>query len=385
MSPFSLLITLLCLSCFVEASYSSFLLLVITSHSYLLVTATVCVFSCGLLNLLVFSLFALTSTFFSTHSLLLFYISFEFSLLPVLLIILFFGYQPEKLNASIYLLLYTTICSLPLLYFVSVSGLSLFNTFCIEPGFVIWLLSLSFLVKSPLWLLHSWLPKAHVEAPIAGSILLAGVILKIGGYGMLVFRPVMTLFSSVYIYLTLYGGVCCGILCSRSWDAKALVAYSSVVHIGRVTLGALSGTELGFWCASSMLVAHTLVSPLLFLLAFELYTSNSSRCFVHGWASSFSRPFLLVFCVCSGLNFGLPPSLGFWSEVSLYLFIGSLNTTFLLPLLLRSFFAFLYSIIFYLGSVGSVPSCSRLSSPSLFGFLPGLTYSLLLSFSLSFM
>jgi len=85
-----------------------------------------------------------------------------------------------------------------------------------------------------------------VEAPLVGSILLAGVILKLGRYGLLVLAPCLSCFSSLYIYLSLLGGVVCSGLCCRSWDMKSLVAYSSVVHIGVVTLGAFSGLELGY-------------------------------------------------------------------------------------------------------------------------------------------
>jgi len=240
------------------------------------------------------------------------------------------------------------------------------------------------MVKSPLWLLHTWLPKAHVEAPLTGSVLLAGVMLKIGGYGLLVFSPVMRLFSSIYTYLRLFGSVICGVLCFRSWDCKAMVAYSSVVHIGSCTLGALSGTELGFWCASSILVSHTLVSPLLFLLANELYVSNSSRSFISGWSSSVRSPILLLFCLCSGLNFGLPPSLGFWSEVSLFSFAGSMVSIFLVPLFLSSLLCFLYSLFFYILSVGAPASATHFYFPSFLGFLPGISASMLLSPCLSF-
>jgi len=103
---------------------------------------------------------------------------------------------------------------------------------------------------------------------------------------------------------------------------KSLVAYSSVVHIGVITLGALSGLELGFWVACGILVGHTLLSPLLFLLAFELYLSTGSRSFICGHNSSVSAGLLLAISLCAGLNFGLPPFLNFWVEVSLFFVIG---------------------------------------------------------------
>ena len=101
------------------------------------------------------------------------------------------------------------------------------------------------MVKSPLFLLHSWLPKAHVEAPLFGSVLLSGVMLKLGGYGFIIFAPFLQSQSLLFFYLTLIGGLLCCIYCFRSWDIKSLVAYSSVIHIGAVTLGTLSHTEFG--------------------------------------------------------------------------------------------------------------------------------------------
>lgn len=85
-----------------------------------------------------------------------------------------------------------------------------------------------------------------MEAPLVGSILLAGVILKLGRYGLLLVAPCLTCHSYLFIYLSLLGGIVCSVLCCRSWDMKSLVAYSSVVHIGVVTLGAISGLELGY-------------------------------------------------------------------------------------------------------------------------------------------
>jgi len=96
------------------------------------------------------------------------------------------------------------------------------------------------------------------------------------------------------------------------------VAYSSVVHMGVITLGRLSGLELGRSIASGILVCHSLLSPLIFLLAHELYLSSGSRSFYSCFARSFSSCLLLLIGLISGLNFGLPPFLGFWVEVSIF-------------------------------------------------------------------
>merc|ERR1712142_376676 len=149
--------------------------------------------------------------------------------------------------------------------------------------------------------------------------------------------------------------------------------------MGVVTLGALSGLELGYWVACGMLVGHSLLSPLLFILASELYLSRGSRSFVYGHSSSCSSSLLLCLSLCSGLSFGLPPFLNFWVEVSLFSLMGATIFSSLLPLMLSAFLSFLYSIFFYLLSSGG-PSSSSLSRPfSPYLFLPPLFFSLALA------
>merc|ERR1712212_929253 len=253
---------------------------------------------------------------------------------------------------GLYLLLYTVICSAPFLYFSVYYNASLCSCFSSLSAHASFLVSLAFLVKSPLYTLHSWLPKAHVEAPLIGSMLLSGVILKLGSYGLLLLAPQLTATASIFIYLTLSGGVICSIICYRNWDMKSLVAYSSVVHIGVITLGALSGLEIGFWVACGMLVGHTLLSPILFVLAFELYLSTGSRSFICGHHSSAPSGLLLAISLCAGLNFGLPPFLNFWVEVSLFSVLGSTWVSSLIPLIFTAFLSFLFSILFYVLTCG---------------------------------
>jgi len=331
----------------------------------------------------IFMLSIFISVFIATSSLIVFFISYELSMFPVCLLILFYGYQPERLAALVWLILYTVVCTAPLLYFslIQEEGLCIDFSGLSSVGYLV--VSLSFMVKSPLYTLHSWLPKAHVEAPLTGSILLSGIILKLGGYGILLLSPSLENSLSLYVYLSLSGGVICSLICCRHWDIKSLVAYSSVVHMGVVTLGALSGLELGYWAACGILVGHSILSPLIFVLAWELYHFSGSRSFILCWRSPVSPSLLLMLCVCSGINYGLPPFVNFWVEVSVFQFMGSVMWLSLLPLGLSAFFGFLFSAFFYVFGAGGAKSPNVQTSEFYFLYLPPVAYSLLLPFSSS--
>lgn len=383
MSHYSLLSTLLLLITVSEISSLSFFILLTLNFVFLSVAGLYSSnrhsLTCGLVCLL--SL--IIGCFLCTYSLLVFFIIYELSLFPVSLLILLLGYQPEKINSMLYLLLYTVICSAPLLYMSVSSNSSLCSGFSSISTYASFLVCTSFLVKSPMYTLHSWLPKAHVEAPLIGSIILAGVILKLGSYGLLLLAPYLSSSSSFFVYITLLGGVVCSVLCFRCWDMKSLVAYSSVVHIGVVTLGALSGHEVGFWVACGIVIGHSLLSPLLFVLAFELYRAFGSRNFVCGHFSPGFSHLLLAIRLCFGLNFGLPPFLNFWVEVSLFSIQGTIFSLSLLPLILTAFLSFVYCIFFYVLACGG-PSSSLLQHfPSPYIYIPSLFFSLALAFSSS--
>merc|ERR1712212_867405 len=148
------------------------------------------------------------------------------------------------------------------------------------------------------------------------------------------------------------------------------VAYSSVVHMGVVTLGALSGLEIGFWVACGIVVGHSLLSPLLFVLAYELYLVLGSRNFVYGHSSSLTSSLLLAISLCSGLNFGLPPFLNFWVEVSLFSLQGHIFIMSLLPLMFTAFLSFVYCVLFYVIACGGKCSSLRHLDSSLYTYIP---------------
>lgn len=340
-------------------------------------------FRSSLQHSFLYLLWLVSFVFFNTASVLILYISFEASLLPLVLLIVLFGYQPEKLQASLYLLAYTVLGSLPLLLVVCYSlHFGIFDLWLLPPYKTL-LVSLAFLIKSPLYLVHSWLPKAHTEAPLLGSIVLAGVMLKFGGYGILLLAPSFSGVAWVYAYITLLGSISCAILCLRHWDTKSLVAYSSVVHIGVVTLGVLLGTEIGWFSSVSIIVRHRLVSPLLFLACYALYSLRHRRSLVLNFLSAVTSTLTTFAALLLSINIGTPPFLSFWVEVSLYL---ALTDNFLfgsIVLGLVSFLVFAFSFCIFLCCF----SCSKVLTPSspfpLFLFLPGIIFSLFGSLCLS--
>nr|ALO81907.1 NADH dehydrogenase subunit 4 [Cernuella virgata] len=268
---------------------------------------------------------------FTTNNLLTFYIVFEVCLLPILLMIVHWGYQPERLQAGMYMVIYTIISSLPLLliilYLFNLSETyhiwTLFNYSTVS-GLLFFFGLAAFFIKLPIYGVHVWLPKAHVEAPLGGSMILAGVLLKLGGYGMYLYSCIVYInwtFSPLGFFLavvSLWGGVLASLACMGQTDIKALIAYSSIVHMSFVVLGLLSGTSWGLISAIVIMVSHGWASSALFLLSYITYQSVGSRSF------SYTKGVLSVAPVLSGLwfvfcmiNMGFPPTINFLGEVLL--------------------------------------------------------------------
>ena len=287
-------------------------------------------------------------TFFCREKRLTFYVFFELSLIPTLIIVFFFGYQPEKLQASMYLLMYTVFSSLPLLLvFLSNRRYMVF----INHKLVWWyslIMTLGFRVKTPLYIVHVWLPKAHVEAPVAGSMVLAGVLLKLGGYGFILFCPYLnSSILMVYVYLSVLGAIYCSLICLRSYDMKSLIAYSSVVHIGVVTIGVVRGSEIGYKCALIIVIAHGVCSPFLFSLAYYFYVSSHSR--VITCNKGFVSLPIMVFLgfVLLAVNMGVPPSINLWREVFMFLRLIELIKNAIFFLFLVAFLSVIYNLFIY--------------------------------------
>nr|QUO98655.1 NADH dehydrogenase subunit 4 [Oryzias uwai] len=262
---------------------------------------------------------------FGATEMIMFYIMFEATLIPTLIIITRWGNQTERLSAGIYFLFYTLAGSLPLLVALlllqnSTGSLSFLTAQFFQPlnlessGDKIWWAGciVAFLVKMPLYGAHLWLPKAHVEAPIAGSMILAAVLLKLGGYGLMrviiILDPLTKELSYPFIVLALWGVIMTGSICLRQTDLKSLIAYSSVSHMGLVAAGILIQTPWGFTGALILMIAHGLTSSALFCLANTNYERTHSRTMLLARGLQLVLPLLASWWFLSTLaNLALPP------------------------------------------------------------------------------
>nr|YP_009520519.1 NADH dehydrogenase subunit 4 [Glyptothorax macromaculatus]AXE73221.1 NADH dehydrogenase subunit 4 [Glyptothorax macromaculatus] len=262
---------------------------------------------------------------FSATEIIMFYVMFEATLIPTLIIITRWGNQAERLNAGTYFLFYTLAGSLPLLVallllYHNAGTLSMLIIQYTQPmtlstwGDKIWWAAclVAFLVKMPLYGVHLWLPKAHVEAPVAGSMVLAAVLLKLGGYGMMRMMVMLDPLSKDLAYpiiaLALWGVIMTGSICLRQTDLKSLIAYSSVSHMGLVAGGILIQTPWGFTGALVLMIAHGLVSSALFCLANTTYERTHSRTMLLARGMQIIFPLTAVWWFISNLaNLALPP------------------------------------------------------------------------------
>nr|AXI98566.1 NADH dehydrogenase subunit 4 [Pseudoniphargus elongatus] len=288
---------------------------------------------------------------------LMFYISFECCLIPILLIILGWGYQPERAQAGIYMLFYTIFGSLPLFCLIMhmsdiYGSIYMYNNFNVESSWLICVMMfLGFLVKFPMYSVHLWLLKAHVEAPVAGSMILAGVLLKLGGYGILRFLPVLSGSSWVFIMLacfSMWGGLLMSLICLRHMDMKLLIASSSVVHMSMCIVGLLMFSGWGLMGCVMMMLAHGLCSSGLFCLANMVYERTFSRSMLLSKGMLNLMPTLSMFWFFLVMaNMAAPPSINLLSELILIVSIISWSSYMVVVLALMSFFSGAYSLFMY--------------------------------------
>nr|AML26352.1 NADH dehydrogenase subunit 4 [Hydrophilidae sp. BMNH 1274343] len=295
---------------------------------------------------------------FASLNLFIFYLFFEISLIPTLLLIIGWGYQPERLQAGVYLLFYTMFASLPMLlgifyiyYNLYTLDYAFFN--CNFNSILLYFcINMVFFVKMPVFFIHMWLPKAHVEAPVSGSMILAGVMLKLGGYGllrmMILFMEVGMKLNIIIIVISLVGGFYVSLICLRQVDIKALIAYSSVAHMGITVSGIMTMNYWGMAGSLVMMLAHGLCSSGLFCLANISYERLGSRSmFLNKGLMNLLPTFSLWWFLFSACNMAAPPSLNLLGEIMLINSLVSWSPYTMLLLSLMSFFSAGYSLYLY--------------------------------------
>jgi NADH-ubiquinone oxidoreductase chain 4 len=314
-------------------------------------------------RILVLALIVTLFITFSVNNYLLFYFFFEVSLVPTLLIITGWGYQPERLQAGIYFLFYTLALSLPLLvlifffcttnnsYIIFYKRINLNYGKLTEILFFIFL-SGAFFVKLPIFFTHLWLPKAHVEAPVSGSIILAGVLLKLGGYGLFRFLSLGSLgvnfFGGYFIGLRLMGIMYVGFICCRLNDFKALVAYSSVAHIAIVVCGIISFFIWGYTGRFIIIISHGLSSSGLFCIVNIYYERLGRRSFyINKGLITVFPIFTLIIFLLSAANIAAPPTINLLSEIYLMIRILRYEVVIILFFPLGSFLGAVFTLFIF--------------------------------------
>nr|BAV12994.1 NADH dehydrogenase subunit 4 [Rhabditophanes sp. KR3021] len=284
--------------------------------------------------------------FFIPSNIISLYIFFELSMFPILIMLLGYGSQIEKINSSYYLLFYAAFCSFPFLFVYLNLDFSFLMVYfdCVLSWELTFILTLAFMMKFPVYFLHLWLPKAHVEAPTTASMLLAGLLLKLGTAGFLrILKSISLCHINMWLFIAFIGMILAAFSCIFQSDAKALAAYSSITHMSFLLFSLLFINLTGKTSSLIMMVAHGYTSTLMFYFIGEFYHISSSRMLY--FLNSFMNSSILMstfFALAFLSNSGVPPSLSFVAE-----FMTISSGSILLPLSFYLIFIYFFVAFYY--------------------------------------
>lgn len=308
--------------------------------------------------IVIFSLILILVKIFITLNLIWFYFIFESRLILTYIIIIKWGLGEIRKLAGFYLLYYTIFFSLPFLYFVFILYFKYnitiiyyieFNKIYVTDIYLFTFFIFTFFVKIPIYIVHYWLLKAHVEAPVIGSIILAAILLKLGVYGLIRFINIFNYnfytLRKVVLYFRIFGATITRILCIRQVDLKILVAYSSVVHIGLILRRIITIINFRIKGRYIIIVSHGLCSSGLFYLVNLYYLISNRRLILlnKGLMNIYPRISLIWFFICSS-NLSAPISINLICEIILLIGLINWNILILIILVILIFFRFLYSL-----------------------------------------
>nr|AHC32073.1 NADH dehydrogenase subunit 4 [Apis andreniformis] len=314
--------------------------------------------NCLFMNFLLMSSLLLV---FLSMNLLVFYLFYEMSLLLIFYMVVEWGYSENRWLSGFYLMFYTMVFSLPMLYIIYYIYSIEFSLMFLLMEFInfelyylmfIYLL-MSFLVKIPLYMFHGWLLKAHVEAPYYGSMILASIMLKLGSYGMLrlmmIFKFKFYNLINLLMIINSFGILILSLMCLCQYDMKSIIAISSIVHMGLMIMSMLTFMKLSIIGGYLMMISHGLSSSGLFFLVNMIYSRTNSRLmFINkGMINFMPSVSLLWFMLCSS-NMGSPISLNLVSEVMLMIGLISWFKYMYMILILYCLFSFIYSIYLFM-------------------------------------